>query len=249
MINLEFLGTGDAFDSLRGNSSILVHSETKILIDAGNLTPYFFAKAAYNSEYLDAIYISHLHPDHCFGLLPLLVHFAFDGRKKPLSIISKPGIKEFISNLEKMSYSELKNFAKYKIDFIETTKKTSLNEFTLEFAPTIHPSDPYSIKLTTADTKIAFSSDGKFTDKQKELLKDCNLIVFNTEKIEEEHPVHCNIKDVLNYTKDLQQLKQLVLLHIDRKISRAEIKSYLSKNFPAKIKTFIPEPLDQIRVE
>ncbi|HEC89249.1 MAG TPA: hypothetical protein ENI44_01550, partial [Thermoplasmatales archaeon] len=39
-------------------------------------------------SFIDSIYISHLHADHCFGLPPLIVRMREEKRKKPLTIIS-----------------------------------------------------------------------------------------------------------------------------------------------------------------
>ncbi len=248
MITLEFLGVGDAFDSLRGNSSVLIHSQSKILMDCGYLTPYFFAQGAYGPDFLDAIYLSHVHPDHSFGIVPLLVNFTFNQRKKPLTIIGKPGTKTFVETLLKLSQSELGEFAQFSLDYIETTTAIKFKEFNLDFAPTIHPSDPYSIKFESNHCSFAFSSDGKLTAEQKNLFLNCQTLVFNTEIIQGTHAVHSTMEEVLNYAKSLKNIKNIALIHIDQKISREQIKKYITDNFPKNLIVLIPEVLDKIQI-
>ena len=45
---------------------------------------------------LRAIFISHLHGDHCFGLIGLLTSLNLTGRDKPLNIYSPPGLRGMI---------------------------------------------------------------------------------------------------------------------------------------------------------
>lgn len=248
MITLEFLGVGDAFDSLRGNASVLVHSQSKILIDCGNITPYFFAQANYGPDFLDAIYLSHVHPDHSFGIVPMLVNFAFNNRVKPLSIIGKPGTKNFIEELLKLSQSKLDDFAKFKLEYIETIKPLQYKEFNLSFGPTIHPSDPYSIKLENSASSFAFSSDGKLTKEQQKLFASCDSLIFNSKIIQGSHPVHCSMEEVLAYVKTLKNLKNLAFIHLDKNITKEEINTYVDNNFPKNLNVFIPKVLDKIQI-
>ncbi len=85
-MKVEFVGVGEAFDeTLPNNSQILQWGDSRLLIDCGYSIPHAFWKHHPDSEYLDAIYISHRHADHYFGLPSILVRMAEDGRKKKLN--------------------------------------------------------------------------------------------------------------------------------------------------------------------
>src|SRR6266496_2721801 len=104
-MRIVLLGTGEAFDDTLGNTSALVLSDSRILVDCGYTGP--FQVWHYNSEpdLIDAIYISHAHADHYFGLPPLLTRMWEDGRKKPLTLISQKHVLEQIWQLLEFGYA------------------------------------------------------------------------------------------------------------------------------------------------
>lgn len=72
-ITFQFLGTGSAFSKLYGNTSALVFVENNndvktLLIDCGRTTPDDLHRLGYSFEDIDAIFITHLHGDHVYGL-------------------------------------------------------------------------------------------------------------------------------------------------------------------------------------
>ncbi|MCX6722879.1 MAG: MBL fold metallo-hydrolase [Candidatus Staskawiczbacteria bacterium] len=80
-----FLGVGEAFDeNLPNNSQLIITDKTKLLLDCGFTVPPQLWK--YNPDYnfLDAIYISHQHADHYFGLPAILLRMWEGGREKDL---------------------------------------------------------------------------------------------------------------------------------------------------------------------
>jgi ribonuclease BN (tRNA processing enzyme) len=72
-IKISFLGVGSAFSRKYGNTSALVSINNdgvvkNLLIDCGRTTPDDLVSAGYTWKDIDAIFISHLHGDHCYGL-------------------------------------------------------------------------------------------------------------------------------------------------------------------------------------
>jgi len=87
-----FLGTGEAFDeNYLNNSSLVITGKTKLLLDCGMTTPYQLWKYNNDQNLLDAVYISHSHADHYFGLPALLVRMWEEKRKKPITVFSQKG--------------------------------------------------------------------------------------------------------------------------------------------------------------
>lgn len=66
------------------------------LIDCGEGTQMRMQECQVKPGRLRAIFISHLHGDHCFGLIGLLTSLNLTGRDKPLNIYSPPGLRGMI---------------------------------------------------------------------------------------------------------------------------------------------------------
>lgn len=85
---MTFLGTGSAFSKKYGNNSALVtvsnNQVTKnMLIDCGRTTPDDLYSVGYHWSNIDAIFITHLHGDHVYGLEEAGFMGRFVLKKKP----------------------------------------------------------------------------------------------------------------------------------------------------------------------
>ncbi|MEM6394998.1 MAG: ribonuclease Z [Bacteroidota bacterium] len=90
-------------------------ASTHVLIDCGEGTLRQLQAAGAGYGRISLVLITHLHGDHYFGLPGLLTSFSLNDRKKPLTIVSPPGLKDRIAPLiETGNYS-----MPFDIDFIE----------------------------------------------------------------------------------------------------------------------------------
>lgn len=95
------------------SSQVLNHNGNLFLIDCGEGTQFRMNKFGIKRGRLDNIFISHLHGDHYFGLIGLLVSFNLNWREHPLNIYGPPDLEEVIRVHFKHSQTQLK----YKIHF------------------------------------------------------------------------------------------------------------------------------------
>jgi len=93
-----FLGTSAAVPTPeRGLSSIaILRGSELILFDVGEGMQRNFIKAGMSMNKKMKIFITHIHADHCVGLLGLLQTMALQGRDKPVDIYGQPRLVEFI---------------------------------------------------------------------------------------------------------------------------------------------------------
>lgn len=86
--DIHILGCGSALPTLRHwPSAQLVNIREKLfLIDCGEGTQVQFRRSRQKFSRLSAIFVSHLHGDHIFGLIGLLSTFSLAGRTAPLHI-------------------------------------------------------------------------------------------------------------------------------------------------------------------
>lgn len=106
-MKLVFLGTSAAQPTEnRGLSCICLEREGEILMfDAGEAAQisYFRSGLGWNKKM--KIFVTHLHGDHCIGILGLLQTMSMQNRTEPLEIYGPSGIDEFIgANIKVLNF-------------------------------------------------------------------------------------------------------------------------------------------------
>lgn len=100
MVNMQmvFLGTSSAVPTFeRGLTSIaMIRGSEILLFDAGEGMQRNYIKAGLGMNRKMKIFISHMHADHCAGLLGLLQTMALQGREKTIDIYGEPRVEEFL---------------------------------------------------------------------------------------------------------------------------------------------------------
>jgi ribonuclease Z len=90
------------------SSQIVNYNSNLFLIDCGEGTQFRMNKFGIKRGRLDNIFISHLHGDHYFGLIGLLVSFNLNWRDHPLNIFGPPELEEIIQVQFKASQTRLR---------------------------------------------------------------------------------------------------------------------------------------------
>lgn len=92
------LGCGSALPTTRHHaSSQVVNLRDKLyMIDCGEGTQMQYRRAGLSFSRLNHIFISHLHGDHCFGLIGLISTFGLLGRTAALHIHAFPELEEIL---------------------------------------------------------------------------------------------------------------------------------------------------------
>ena len=138
---IHILGCGSALPTTRHNASaqIVKIGNKQFMIDCGEGTQIQLRKYHIHFSFINHIFISHLHGDHCFGLIGLISTFGLLGRTAPLHIYADP-------NLEQLMRPQIEFFCKgmkYPLFFhgIDATKHQVIyedNTITVESLPLRH---------------------------------------------------------------------------------------------------------------
>lgn len=90
-MDLQFLGTSSGVPTKARNVSatavIEASGKTWYLVDCGEGTQHQLLRTSLSVRDLRAIFITHVHGDHCFGLPGLLASAGMSGRREPLDLI------------------------------------------------------------------------------------------------------------------------------------------------------------------
>ncbi len=98
MPTLLFAGTASGYASARKNSSCIVYSadDTNILIDCGDGATRALIQQNFDPNSLDALIITHMHPDHSGGLMFLIQTLHLLRRERPFQLFIPSETSRFI---------------------------------------------------------------------------------------------------------------------------------------------------------
>lgn len=107
-----FLGTGAGRPSKYRNvtAAALQHPEPVCswwLFDAGEATQHQLMQTPLKLNKMEAVFITHLHGDHIYGLPGLLSSRSFDGGVTPVQLFGPIGIKRYIDTIFSISATQL----------------------------------------------------------------------------------------------------------------------------------------------
>ena len=97
-LRITFLGTSAGTPSRERNvAGVAVTLDGSVLIfDCGEGTQHQLLRAPVRSGAIDAIFLTHLHGDHVYGLPGLLASMSMNGRARPLDLIGPEGTLEYL---------------------------------------------------------------------------------------------------------------------------------------------------------
>ena len=97
-LRIVFLGTSAGMPSRERNVAAvaMVLDGTTLLFDCGEGTQQQLLRAPVRSGTIDAIFLTHLHGDHVYGLPGLLATMSMNNRSRPLDLVGPAGTHEYL---------------------------------------------------------------------------------------------------------------------------------------------------------
>ncbi|MCH4147270.1 MAG: ribonuclease Z [Prevotella sp.] len=138
---IHILGCGSALPTLKhfASSQIVEIREKLFMVDCGEGTQIQLRKSKMRFTKIGCVFISHLHGDHCFGLIGLISTFGMLGRTAPLHVYAPKELEKILN----MGMDLFCRGLEFEVVFhaIDTTSKTVIYEdksLTVETIPLEH---------------------------------------------------------------------------------------------------------------
>lgn len=119
------LGIGSAQPTLTRHTpaTVVQHDHRLLLFDCGEGTQLRLAAARLRHSKIDAIFITHLHGDHYFGLMGLLNTMALCGRRSPLVVVGPEALMQVMGSVPGISPEELT----FAMEYVPVTDTAGLD--------------------------------------------------------------------------------------------------------------------------
>ena len=153
-MELFFLGTGSGVPSKERNVSSLVlrlleERGTTWVFDCGEGTQQQILNTNIRPRRIEAVFITHLHGDHIYGLPGLLSSRSFQGGETPVTVYGPRGLKEYIDISLRLSGTHLR-YPLY-IEEVEEGELFEDEQFIVEAIKLEHGLDSYGYILKEKD--------------------------------------------------------------------------------------------------
>ncbi|WP_269933550.1 MBL fold metallo-hydrolase [Aminobacter sp. HY435] len=178
MLQLQVMGNSGAgpFRGAACTGYVVSSAGTRILIDCGPGVATALSRAG---VHLDAIFITHLHADHCFDLIPLamslrvqngvssgrILHGASDGGVQPIPVYMRPGGREIVQGIE--SFFPVRSAAPFAsltgglLEFREwsDTEGVTVGALRVQPFPVQHSVPAVGMVISDSESRLAFTGD------------------------------------------------------------------------------------------
>lgn len=188
-MQLELIGSGDAYDGSRTNAALLVSAaHFTLLIDCGPTVPAALFRRGGKAEELDAIYLTHNHPDHVLGLTTLLNWMASQGRRKPLQLLCQ--LEQRARLLQLVAHAHWPEpELPFALHWRHADAALPLGPWQADFYPTHHAVPNHSLLLTGAGGRLFYSGDGALSVEGEAAAASADLLFLECEYLAP-HPSH-----------------------------------------------------------
>jgi len=178
-MKLIILGSGTCVPSLKRNAPgyYLEADGCRILVDCGSGTLLQLEKAGRSYRDIDAVFITHRHPDHFADLMPL-VHALLAtpelNREKDLYIFSPRGFMEYY---EASVASVLGHPEQFSVRTVEVQDRFDFGPFNILTAKTIHSRDSIAYRFECKNKSIVFTGDADYDQGVIALAQNTDVLI------------------------------------------------------------------------
>lgn len=166
-MHFAFLGTSASVPSaVRDTTSIVVVGpDGALLIDCGGSPVQKLRRVGVEPQAIAAVVITHIHPDHSYGLPALVRNLAVLGRQAPLTVYCRPEHVEPLRSLLSL-FNTLERPGMFKVtvravELTEGARALDLGPLSVRTSPNEHGAMPnFAVRVDAAHARsVVYSSD------------------------------------------------------------------------------------------
>ena len=189
------LGTGSGMPELDKNqSSLYVNVNGKhLLFDCGEGVSKQLLKHNIANDVLDAIFISHYHPDHISGLFMLLQMLKIQKREKPLQLFLPERPAALVETLQFL-YTFIQKFP-FPLHILDCEESelyyeevnSALTDHLLEYEDLVTENKlpnllhSYAFRISASEGSLAYTSDINNVDSVQFLIRNCHTVIIDAQ--------------------------------------------------------------------
>ena len=178
-MKLIILGSGTCVPSLKRSAPgyYLQAEDWQALVDCGSGTLLQLERAGKSYKDIDAVFITHRHPDHFADLMPLihaLIATPKFMREKDLYIVASGG---FIAYYEKAIAPIIGKPRDFSVETIEIQDKLDVGPFNVFAVNTIHSADSVAYRFEQSGKSVVFTGDTDYDHGIIEISINADLLI------------------------------------------------------------------------
>jgi ribonuclease BN (tRNA processing enzyme) len=182
-VKLTILGSGTGVPSLDRSSPayLLQAGELRCLVDCGSGTLHQLLRAGASCDVIDAVFVTHTHPDHIGDLVPLIHALKLTlglPRRKPLHLFGPPGFEAFYAQCVASVATPPRHFP---VEVREVGTGLEFAGLRIATAPTVHSDRMNSIayRFEQGGRALVLSGDCDYDAGIVALAKEADTLVID----------------------------------------------------------------------
>ncbi len=225
-IELQFLGSGDAFGSGgRLQTCLLLRGAgDAVLIDCGASSLIGMKRAGVNPSEIGWVLLTHLHGDHFGGTPFLILDGQFSRRERPLVIAGPPGVRARVEAAMEVFFPGSTHAARrFAVEFVELAERVAHAVGPAVVTPVVveHASGapPYALRVEYGGKVIAYSGDTEWTESLIDVARGADLFVCEAYYFEKPIKYHLDYATLRQHRARLD-CSRVILTHMGRDMLR-----------------------------
>lgn len=175
-MKIDVLGSGSAFSTQRNTSAILISEGDNVhwMVDCGPTIPRALWQRNLPVDTIDVLYFTHVHPDHCSGLVALLNQWKSFHRTKPLVIYARAEQRDVLMQLAALAYWPAAHPG-FELIWQDIQPEWTWRHWRIRTADTQHEIPNSALRIDSGPYSLFYSGDGRPTPQSRQLMAHSTL--------------------------------------------------------------------------
>ena len=202
-MQIKILGTGGAINNGLFYNSFLINED--LLVESPPDIMHSLFREKIDRSKVSAIYISHFHADHFFGLPFLILRNFIDGFSTDIKLVGPEGIEERIMETSIIAFGTehpMQNWIRTHATFHELSEEREITvnaQYKITPIKMFHSPDTYGFILEYNDKKITYIADTYWDDSLLKHFENADVVIIDLNGEGADNKVHLSENDLIQY--------------------------------------------------